>query len=303
MKFVKSVLGTASPTAPIENNDPETGEEFTLTEYLDTTLRSFQPARPYSTIHASMLTYEGKSFCPREVALCDVLGREPKPENIPSVLQATFDMGWAVHHLMSDKWLRNIAVGRWCCVQCHQITGFIKHPGKCPFCKANRLEYREEVFQHKSLLVSGSIDVIVNLNKEKHTIVEVKSIDKDQFKDLKAPLGEHRVRSMMYLDLVATSGNPIAGAIDTSEARILYVSKGYGAKTDGKITPFKEYRVPANPNALKPYYSKAAEVVKWRTEGILPKGVCPNSYSGRVKQCACAHECWSGQYMAGSKLS
>jgi hypothetical protein len=162
------------------------------------------------------------------------------------------------------------------------------------------------VIIHHTLRHSGSIDMLADLSEvgyDKLIAVEIKSIDKDEFKELKAPKGEHRVRSQLYLDIIANSESEVRDMVSHNVARILYVSKGYGAKTNGKVTPFKEFEVKASPKAVAPYSVMASDVqLNWRNNKIMPSGVCANSFSGRVKQCACPQECWSGKYQAGVKM-
>jgi len=281
---------------------------------LEKRLAGTQPARPYARIHASMLTYGGKKYCPREVALCDITGKSPKDEYINATLQATFDMGWKIHHMVTDNWLNHIAVGHWKCVRCQSLSPFGPYPQQCggryplsrggaPCTSQGPFEYEEENFQHRELKHTGSIDMLADLSDhgyDKLIAVEIKSIDKDEFKELKAPKAEHRVRSQLYLDIIANSDSEVRDMVDHTSARVLYVSKGFGAKSNGKVTPFKEFEVKASEKAVAPYLNLARDVtLNWRRDGKIPSGVCSNAFSARAKQCACAVECWSGNYEAG----
>jgi len=279
-----------------------------LIEIAEHLMGKTEPGRPFSTIHASMLTNEKKRFCPREVALSDITGNAPKGEYISATLKATFDVGWQIHHLMTDNWLRQIAVGNWRCPRCEQASGWGPYPedGFCLHCASSHRKwiYLEANFVHTDTKISGSIDLIVDLGLEKLIPVEIKSIDKDQFKDLVAPLAEHRVRSQLYLDLIKNSNHLQAHKVSHKLAKIIYVSKGYGAKnSNGKISPFREFNVQANEKAIAPYLAMGEKVVHWRTQGVMPAGVCPNSFGPRVSSCSCPKECFSGHYPAGMTVA
>lgn len=276
----------------IKNTKPKS-----LIDHLNT-IGGVQKARGYRPLHASALTYESKPFCAREIALCDLLDRPMKDEYINSTLQATFDVGWMMHHLVTDRWLKDIAVGRWKCPACGTHSPFDHYPEVCKECgNKHGFNYVEEVFIHPKLEVSGSIDILVHLQGDQLEAVEIKSIDKDEFRDLVAPKAEHRVRSQLYLCLIEESNSPVKKLVNIDHARILYVSKGYGAKgSDGKVSPFKEFVVPYDYDSSEPYLNMAQRVQDWYQEGIMPPRICHNTAVPRVKQCACPKECFSGKY-------
>jgi hypothetical protein len=317
MKFVKTVIkngkiSTApsvpatvlAPTKKVYKAKPTAADAMgpkSLIQELHKNLGQFQKARPYSSIHASMLTYDGKKFCPREVALCDLTGKDPDDEYISPALQATFDLGWAVHHMVTDNWLRSVAVGHWRC-DCGHFYGTWSHypKGICDLCKrAERWKYVEGVFVDKALGHTGSIDLIADLGFDQLIPVEIKSIDKDAFKELKAPMAEHRVRSVLYMDMIKQSEHPQKDTINTERAKILYVSKGFGYKQGGMISPFKEYDVAYKYTTALPYIDMASDVNAFREEGLIPEGICQGPTDKRTKQCPCAKECFSGEYPAG----
>lgn len=292
MSYITKVLDANKAKAP------------KLVDLLNERLSHYEAGRSYAKIHASMLTSEDKKFCPREAALCDLLDIKPKDRFIPAALRATFDVGWATHHLVTDKWLTDIAIGEWRCVRCHTVHAFGQRPYRCKSCQTKVLEYVEPVFTSKTYGYTGSIDVLLDLGQPKLVPCEIKSMDKDQFATLAAPLAEHRLRSVLYLQLIRDANEPIAQHIDGDEFRILYVSKGYGKKTKeaGTITPFKEYTVDRKGGLIDKYLSLAKSVKRYHDEGVMPEGICPNSFHKRVKKCSCPKECWAGKYIAGVKV-
>jgi Holliday junction resolvase-like predicted endonuclease len=246
-------------------------------------------------LHASALTNQTLKFCPREVALLDVTGKTPKASYINAPLRVAFDQGQSLHDLFNNKWMRHRAWGFWVCEH-NDDPNILVPPAFGPAPKGPLpcgciARYKEVTVQWNN--VTGSIDSIVSMNG-RLVPVELKSMDKDQFKTLEAPLAEHRIRSNLYLFLFKAME---LDHIDTDVMKVLYISKGYGAKDDaGKITPFKEFDVAYNHNTITDYLKKAGEVTFWRSSKSMPQPICSNSMAPRVKQCSCAVECFSGKY-------
>jgi len=258
------------------------------------------PPRPYFPLHASSLTRPKPEFCPREAAIMMALKRQEDPQHIGMATRVAFDIGEAIHDMVRDKWLRPYAVGNWECWKCEYTHQFSRVPksDKCPGChEYTTWIYRELVAVGTTLPVTGSLDVVVDLGMPKHFLTEVKSIDKDQFNQLAAPLAEHRVRTNLYLHLVADSDVPWKDSIDLTRAKVLYVSKGYGQKNiQGTISPFKEFDVVYTPESIAPYLAKADLLKQYIDHGKMPKGICPTSFVPRVKACHCPKECWGTQF-------
>jgi len=271
-----------------------------LVAFLDKRVSGFEPARSFKKIHMSDISKDG--YCPREVALLDVTNKSRKGQYISTALQVAFDNGNALHDLCRNKWLEFDVVGSWLCPMCRNTLLFSKKPKvKCNTCHAKLWEYQEETFIDPLTKAQGSIDFFIDFGTGKHVMCEVKSISKDDFKELKAPLAEHRVRTNLYLELLHRSENPHISHINLSSAKVLYISKGYGAKTDfGKVIPFREFNVEYDFKSAQPYFEKAAKVELFRASGIMPVGICPNSMVNRVKTCSVPQACWSGSYPAGA---
>jgi len=276
-----------------------------LIDLLHGKLAGYEPGRGFKHIHASALTSDVE-FCPREVALLDITKKLPKDRYISVPLRVTFAQGNALHELVRQDWLRDEVVGTWVCRGCDHTINFSKRPKlMCPKCKRNLWKYEEERFTSVTAGVSGGMDMLIDFNTGKHTLVEVKTMDKDQFKSLKAPLAEHRIRTCMYLWIVKDSDRPEREKVHVDKAKLLYISKAFGTKGEtGTITPFKEFDVSYNEDTIKSYIAKAQRVHLFRQGKMgVPKGICPTSFVGRVKQCACPQECWSSKYPAQEEVA
>jgi hypothetical protein len=281
---------------------------------LHTHLHGRDPQRSLALVHASALTKEDTPFCPRFYALADVTDTIPADGWISTSEQVTFAIG----HGLQDQvvhWFADMgrAVGHWKCLGCNHLHRFINRPMKCHHCGSRNFKPEEVRFVSEKSGASCGIDMLYNAGKPKLRITEIKTMDKDVFKDLKAPLSEHRIRTMLYMRIIDESAGtgPTAwkNRIDTTEADILYVSKGgYGvADPDLKkwglsehFSPFKHYTVARNPKAVEPY-SHAAKVVKdFRAKtAAMPTGICHTAMEKRAKACAMCKACFSGAFPAG----
>ena len=286
----------------ISNAISEKKSNITLCSYLHTILETKKPARSPKKLHASDITKEDPAFCPREVVLLRLMKVKRKDESFSVSMNVTFGIGNAYHDLVRDTWLRGIAVGDWVCPHCGNKKEFCKEPKtKCEKCGSNKWLYSELGFYSEDLHIDGHIDMVVDLGLPKHVVVELKSMDKDAFKDLVAPIAEHRIRTSMYLQLIAGSNSPHKDKIDMDHARILYISKAFGQKDDnGKFTPFKEFIISRDDAASHPYTEKAKKVKLHTETGLVPSGICPNSFCRRVKSCNVATTCFTSKYIAGS---
>lgn len=261
-------------------------------------LKGYQAERSHWTLHVSDLTKEIK-FCPRQFALFDRLHKKPKDRYVSAAMAVAFDQGNSLHDLCRNKWLINDVVGNWECQYCHKIVYFSKKPKlACAKCGARLWRYKECEFVHEETGASGSIDFLLDFNVGKHTIYEAKSIDKDKFSVLKAPMGEHRIRTLCYLYAIAHSSSPYKPRIDLSEGRILYISKAFGTKSleHTAIIPFREFVVKRDDDEARPYFEPAKLLRIFRQGGPVPLQVCPTPHCKRAQLCNVAKECFSGEF-------
>lgn len=278
-------------------------------------LAKWEKARDHSHIHASDLMKE-LEFCPREWALLDLTKTKPKDQFIGTALAITFAHGKDLEYRVRNEWLRDVIVGYWRCGVCsylHQTSAgnpvFGKAPKiKCPKCGwGHQWKYEEVRFTDLDSGISGGIDAIVDVGAPKHLLVEIKTLDKDQHKELKAPLAEHRFRTSLYLDLAVNSLLPEADKVNTKHAHILYVSKSFGFKDaaiadsdlkDSAFSPFKEFTVPRDTSLSATPIAKATALTQFRNNKSLgtPCGVCVNSLTKRAQKCSSVAACFSGKF-------
>lgn len=277
-----------------------TAPQKSIIDVLKKNLGGYKPERSHKTVHASDITKT--DFCPRQFALLHLLDMKKKDRYISAALQATFDVGNVTSDLFREKWAGQSAIGNWRCVKCDSMVTFkqkplnvpCKHGGKCDW------RYEEVNFVCQETQVSGSIDVIMDLGAPKLFLVELKIIKPDDFEKLAAPLAEHRIRTNLYMRLAEKSNNVFGGRVNVQQARVLYVSRGYGKKNadHNEILPFKEFTVERDDDALVPYLNRAKMVRIFKETGAIPLGVCKTSMDTPAKGCSVAKSCFSGKFPA-----
>lgn len=284
-----------------------------LSNILHNRLRVDDPPRSFKNMHASEFTREDPELCPRQLALMTKTLKKSGPKTLSTSESVTFDIGRklqdSVAHWFADM---NATWGDWRCLGCNYMHEFTMRPKNCHECGAANFKPEEMRFKSKTAGLSCGLDLAVKLpGSSKLCPVEIKTIDKDQFKKLEMPLAEHRVRTTLYLRVIADDpSHPAAEMIDTTAARILYVSKGgYGCSQDwlkksllhDSFSPFKEYMVPRNDDMVEPYWAKGRQFYDYLTNGCMPSGVCPSSMSKRATKCVVRKDCWGGKYPPGEK--
>ena len=268
-------------------------------------LSGMAPQRGIKKVHASELT-RPEGFCPRFYALADVSRFKPKDAWLGAADVATWQLGrmWqdSIVHWFADM---GRAVGHWRCRACNQLHEFQKRPVRCAGCASRAFDPVEVRFESAASGASCGIDMMVDVGDPLLLPVEIKSMAKDQFKDLLAPLAEHRLRTALYLRLIAESEHPWASLVQHDRAKVLYVCKG-GYVADAELrrwgladrySPFKEFDV-GRDDAQTEEPSRRARVVKdFRSGAVaMPAGICSNALAKRARQCPLAKLCFSGDH-------
>jgi hypothetical protein len=254
----------------------------------------FEPARSKKEIHASDLTKEVE-YCPRQIRLMEKLGKKEKDQWIPMTLRLTFDEGTMKQGLLNNKYLKNFMVGEW------RYTGTDAHGlnmGGWGHCDKSHpeFEYREPFFKDPISEAQGSVDALIRLpEQEKLRVTEVKIIATSMYPKLLAPLAEHKLRTQFYLSLIARSDHPHKDEIDFQKASVLYWLRGHGMKDEhGEITPFKEFIVKRDDEAVEYLFSKALALTLSRgNDCALPSQICPHQMCSRAEKCPVSKECFS----------
>lgn len=274
--------------------------------FLHQHLTGYGDGRSRQNIHASSLT-KSEGFCPREYALADVTKHKTQDEFLTTSERVTFQIGRDMERNIV-LWFAEMgrAVCDWKCVSCGTVHKFTMRPVACKTCGVKVLEPKEVRFVSAVSGASCGIDMNLHLNESKLHAHEIKTMDKEEFKKLEAPLAEHRIRAKLYLKIIAESDDPNAKKIDTDRMTIIYTTKGgYGCadpmvKAMGfsdNFSPFKEYVIPRNDAEIADYDLRAKVVTDFRKGLIqMPHGICSSSMSKRAGACPLRSKCFSGEY-------
>lgn len=277
--------------------------KHSIIDVLRKNMKGWEEARDHKVLHASDITKP--NFCPRQWAFYDILGVKPEGSYVGTALRATYDLGHAVARELIENWAGQSAVGNWKCRRCDNHVTMTKKPLNM-YCQANKhkkcdWEYEEVNFVSQKTKVSGSIDVMFDLGTPKYALTELKTYAADEFDKMVAPLPEHRTRTNLYMKLVAESGSIYTQDINLHEARILYVSRGYGKKNADydEILPFREFVVQRDDNAPDLVYAirKAEQLALFREVGVeaMPGGICGSPGDKVAKSCKQCSVCFSGK--------
>lgn len=282
-----------------------------IKDMLHKKLAGWEKSRNPKIVHASDVTKLEKEFCPRAFALYDITKEQPKDQFVGTSLRYTFEMGRAIQQQLNNKWLGGECVGNWECVRCKKFIKFGRQPkgGSCHDGKPHSWDYQEYRWKSAISDIDCGIDAMVIVGENmKLRVVEVKIMAVDMFKTLEAPLAEHRLRTNLYQRLIAESDDPNKEFVDTDQAHVLYISRGFGNKdttlsekgiVDAGFSPFKEFIVKRNDSETELYWRKGLEVKKFRETGIIPAGICPTAMVKRAKECSMCKACFSGKYPSG----
>jgi hypothetical protein len=259
-------------------------------------------------LHASDITQ--LDFCPRQWALHDLQGVKAQSEYLSLALEATFDLGCSTADLLIHKWAGDYVVGNWICRRCEQQRTMTTIPkGICPDAKGKNREhlwrYQEVTFEAPEYGLVGSIDALFILGPLLR-VTELKILAADEFDKILAPLPEHRIRTSLYLRLIAESTSIYKSRFNLHEASVLYVSRGYGRKNaDHKtpygadeIMPFREFEIQRDDVVTKEPLQKAKALKVFRDDHKMPTGICATAMDKWAKNCDVCQLCFSGQYPA-----
>jgi hypothetical protein len=198
------------------------------------------------------------------------------------------------------------AVCHWKCQSCGRLHEFQVRPYKCQACQHPRFTPIEVRFESAVSGASCGVDMLVAMGETKLRPVELKTIDKEQFKDLKAPLAEHRWRTSLYLRIIAECEHSWSNLVSCEKATVLYISKGgYGCADpqlkawglSDKFSPFKEYEIKRADAETNDLVRRARAVKLFRSgEAGMPCGICKTALEKRATSCPLRGACFSGDW-------
>lgn len=279
--------------AMLQSNTPKES----IIAVLKKNLGGYETGRSREQLHASDIT--SSEFCPRQWAFLDLKAVKAEEKWIPTALRVTFDMGLAAETLFVEEWAGSHAVGNWKCRKCGDQRTMVPKPiGFCKDGTKHWWEYVQIIVEAPEYGLTGSIDCLFDVDTPKLMVTEIKTMNPVEFEKIIVPLPEHRLRTNLYLKLIAESNHPYKDKFNLLEARVVYISRGYGKMntTWDEILPFKEHIVMRDDAALVPFLQRAKALKMFRDEKGMPSGICSTALDKIAKKCNCCTYCFSGKF-------
>jgi hypothetical protein len=279
-----SNLAARTAGAPVPQQDVL--PEKYLTEVLDAADRVPEKTRaalPGYTHVSSLL-----GLCPRQLVL---MRREDRPlfNSVTGGHRVMWRIGRAVETHIRDQFVtarrRRGIIGQWKC-RCEETVRVGFHQSVvCPKCNGSTDNYHElPLFNHAAKVV-GNPDLLIE-NNGAVVVVEIKSMNADQFGEITSPIGNHVFQAGMYHDLL-----PGMGYRPHKQVVIIYCTKQfkYGS-------PYKEYHVDVTTPALRADRESAvegaAEVAQAMDADTLPpRTLCSGPTSSMARTCPVVTTC------------
>lgn len=233
-------------------------------------------------------------FCARRQVLCvrDKIQQLKVPRCADRVL---WEMGKAAERHVRTQIIkamnyRNI-VGNWGCF-CGGLEygGFFVADRVCARCNSPAIIYHEFTLADDDARIIGHPDLMFYYDNAM-LVVEIKSMNKDDFKALSEPSPNHIFQGGSYRRLLLQRQTvPVH-----REIAVLYVCKDYIFKG----VPYKEYYPEPTkgqwPNVLDIAWKHAYDVKHALAEGIIPPRIeaCPSSESTTAKNCVACTNCFA----------
>lgn len=244
-------------------------------------------------------------FCPRKQFLMQQTKKEYK-RSVSVADEYLWAIGKALEAVNRNKVIQaygshNI-VGRWSCKCEHTyIHGLGRDVFKliCSHCRTSVLSvYNEFTLNHDGILAGNPDLLLYNDASRKLHVVEFKSINPADFKELKYPNADYIMQAYSYLrlmDLNREMFKEMGIEVDTESFTIHYSSKGYLFK--GSVQ--KEFRIYVKdlPQSYIDQFDKALiDIKRSKTQLELPERlVCKTPKDSLAVKCPVREECFGCQ--------
>lgn len=159
----------------------------------------------------------------------------------------------------------------------------------CNRCTKEANRYFEPKLTNDFMRVVGSPDLTL-VEQGWYMPVEIKSMNKEQFDALEAPLADHCIQGASYRWMYEQMGFPVLDVVP-----VVYGRKDY--KFGGSYSIYKEYHVPYDNwhRQVENNMNTARLIAAHNEDGTLPPRCagCTSPTSPRAKQCSRSTLCWN----------
>lgn len=229
--------------------------------------------------------------CPRAQIIARDTGLEIR-NTVNGSMRIMWKIGRAVEAHIRDSYINAVNYegvhGKWRC-DCHRTsyTGlFDPQHDRCHQCGYQPRYYEElTVFDH-DVNVGGNPDLVLFIDG-KYLIIEIKSMNKDDFDALERPVSDHVAQGGGYRRIYENMGLPVH-----DEIIVIYARKDYNPR----VRPYKEMRV----NCVREDWLNSTLDIMWANaaaikEGSLqnlPQRICDQPTHTRARNCECLVDCF-----------
>lgn len=234
-----------------------------------------------------------RGFCARQVRFSDEKN-EKIFESPTGGHRVMWLIGRAVEKHIRDSYIKGVkgkgVLGKWIC-KCTktEYEGFYDAKAKpCPFCRTSPSEFNELAFFDHEAGVVGNPDLpIVVGNEGDFIVVEIKSMNPEDFDDLVTPLPDHIYQAASYRRLLLKADKKVSNKV-----LIVYCTKKFKF---GK--PYKEFMVDVTSAPIQAVldnmWAAARELRELRKNDEMPCRIaCANPSSPMAKKCPHVTDCF-----------
>lgn len=232
------------------------------------------------------------AMCPRRMA---IMWGENRPviRGVTGGHRVMWKLGRAVEAHIRDQYIQNVRYhnvhGAWECT-CHQptrIEGFHRNDVTCSNCGGPLNTYAERPLFDHDLGIVGNPDMIVYHN-EAFVVLEIKSMNPEQWDALSGPLGDHVFQAGMYYDLLLKEGK-------RAHQQVVFI---YCTKKFKYGSPYKEYHVDVSAPHLRAIRDAAKAHVQQLRESqesntLPPRVLCTTPSSTCARDCPAVSACFN----------
>lgn len=237
-------------------------------------------------VHVSSLI----GFCPRRSYLAAESDQRIS-QSVTGGHRVMWRIGRAVEAHVREQFIHGNRInvfGIWRC-----LCGHVTHQGhypvdrRCERCGDPAEHYHElPLFDHEARVV-GNPDLLFRFG-QKLAVLEIKSMNKKQWDDLAAPLGDHVFQAVSYARLLRHNRYPTR-----REVSIVYITKDfrYGS-------PYKEFHVDSeNPRLtgmVDAAFAQARRFHEFQQQGLVPpRELCVSLDGPLARECPMVAPCFN----------
>lgn len=229
--------------------------------------------------------------CVRKMALMQRMNMTHPAETIYDGQGVTFAIGEALHDFVKGRFIAAHPDKVWAewscpCDATREVAIFNRRKVQtCPVCKCAVNKHNEVAFEHTDYPLVGNPDLVLWLEEYgAFLVVEIKSINAANYKELVRAEPDHKVQVCWYWDLLKVNKMPVLDKVS-----VLYVNKEFSFKL-----PYTEFLIdPKDESILESYREDLNDYMIATDGGPLPPRVfCGSSTSPHAKKCPVAVTCF-----------